>query len=405
MNLLWSGAPNLPQLPFGRLFRRLDRPVPPNAQIVTAYTDGQVTLRSNRAKIGYHEAADLSGFKGVEVGDFVVHGLDILRGSVGIADSAGAISAVCTICQPTSPLDLRYVAHAIRVQAQSGFTKALARGIREGGADFRRWGTLAELPIPVPNLDYQIAVCDYIDRETGRIDMLIEEQERLVEMLHERRWAVVEGTLAMLDWDTPFRSVAHLVQTGPFGSQLKAHEYQDGGVPVINPSHLAGGRIVADPRVAVSRAKALELARHAFEVGDLAVARRGELGRCAVVDESAEGFLCGTGSAMVRLDLTRVVPTFVARVFGTQRNRDALALASVGSTMDNLNADIIGSLRIPLPAPDEQRRIVAHLDRETGKINDLVAETERFIELARERRSALITAAVTGQIDFRGEVA
>lgn len=401
MTLTWSGAPDLPQVPFGRLFRRLDRAVPEGAEIVTAYTDGQVTLRSNRAKIGYHEAADLSSFKGIEVGDFVVHGLDILRGSVGIADSAGAITSVCTVCEPVVDLDLRYVAHVIRVQAKSGFTRALARGIREGGADFRRWGTLAELPIPMPPVGYQRAVCDHLDRETARIDMLIEEQQRLIEMLRERRWAVVERGVALLDWSTPFKTVTTLIQTGPFGSQLKSDEYEDGGIPVINPSHIVAGEVSADPRIAVSVEKAEQLSRHKLQMDDLITARRGDLGRCAVVGPAAEGFLCGTGSALVRLDRTRMDPVFAAIVFSSRRNRDSLALASVGSTMENLNSDIIGALRIPVPPLDEQRRLTTELKQTTAKIDTLIAETERFVGLARERRSALITAAVTGQIDVR----
>ncbi len=88
-------------------------------------------------------------------------------------------------------------------------------------------------------------------------------------------------------------------------------------------------------------------------------------------------------------------------VFSSRRNRDALSLASVGSTMDNLNSDIIGALRVPVPPPDEQRRLTTELEGATAKIDTLIAETERFIELAQERRSALITAAVTGQIDVR----
>ena len=69
--------------------------------------------------------------------------------------------------------------------------------------------------------------------------------------------------------------------------------------------------------------------------------------------------------------------------------------------MDNLNSDIIGALRIPLPTLAEQRELVATVNEQTTKIDELIAETERFIELSRERRSALITAAVTGQIDVR----
>ena len=94
-------------------------------------------------------------------------------------------------------------------------------------------------------------------------------------------------------------------------------------------------------------------------------------------------------------------PPFAAMVFSSRRNRDALSLASVGSTMDNLNSDIIGALRVPVPSLDEQRRLTSELEAATAKIDTLIAETERFIEFSKERRAALITAAVTGQIDVR----
>lgn len=260
---------------------------------------------------------------------------------------------------------------------------------------------LAALPVPIPEASEQRAIADYLDRETARIDTLIAEQQRLIEMLNERRSAVLESAVARLDWSVPLATVALLVQTGPFGSQLKSDEYEDGGVPVINPSHLVGGQIVPDRRVAVSEAKASELSRHFLVVGDVVAARRGELGRCAVVDAASEGLICGTGSALIRPDSTRLTPRFLALAFGSRRNKDALALASVGSTMDNLNADIVSALRVPVPPIDEQRRIAAYLDEQTAKIDTLIAETETFVELSRERRAALITAVVTGQIDVR----
>ena len=269
------------------------------------------------------------------------------------------------------------------------------------GAPLLNASLMRSAAFAVPALDEQRAIADYLDRETARIDTLIAEQGRLIEMLRERRQAVLESTVAELNWDCPLASVAALIQTGPFGSQLKSDEYEAGGVAVINPSHLVDGEVVPDPRVAVSEAKAADLARHELKLGDVVVARRGELGRCAVVTAGAAGFLCGTGSALIRPNTERLFPPFLALVFGSRRNRDALSMSSVGATMDNLNAVILAALRIPLPPIDEQRRIVAYLDEQTARIDALIAETETFIELTRERRAALITAAVTGQIDVR----
>lgn len=255
--------------------------------------------------------------------------------------------------------------------------------------------------IPWWPLSTQQAIADYLDRETAKIDTLIGEQQRLIGLLWERRAAVAERAVADLDWRIPLRSLTTLIQTGPFGSQLKASEYVVGGTPVINPSHMVGGRVTPDKRIAVDPEKSESLSRHTLHEGDLVVARRGELGRCAVVRPDTAGALCGTGSAIIRPLIGLITSDFLSLVYGSRRNREVLALHSVGATMDNLNADILGALRVPAPSLNEQHHIVSSLTEEVLRIDQLVAAAERFIELSKERRSALITAAVTGQIDVR----
>ncbi|WP_433512209.1 restriction endonuclease subunit S [Nonomuraea sp. CA-143628] len=349
---------------------------------------------------------DLSNYKVCRAGNLVINRMRAFQGALGIAGEDGIVSPDYAVLQVAPEVDARWLNYFLTSEATVAAMSSLVRGI--GGTEAGNVRTprlnisdLLSMTAPLEPVTQQRAIADYLDRETARIDMLIEEQQRLIGMLRERRWAVVERGVALLDWSTPFKAVAVLIQTGPFGSQLKSDEYEDGGMPVINPSHLVAGEIVPDSRIAISFDKARELARHALKEGDLIAARRGELGRCAVVRASSSGFLCGTGSALIRLNVDVIDPAFAAIVFSSRRNRDALALASVGSTMDNLNSDIIGSLRVPVPALDEQCRLVAQLNEATAKIDSLIVETERFIELSRERRSALITAAVTGQIDVR----
>lgn len=348
---------------------------------------------------GFTEALQETGYQGVLAGELVIHSMDGFAGAIGVSDSDGKMSPVVHIYAVPND-NPWYFAYALRVAAWCGFIQSLAKGIRERSTSFDK-PTFKDMFLPLPPRDEQDAIVAYLDRETGLIDTLIEEQQRVSGMLRERRWAVVERSVALLDWNTPFKAAAVLIQTGPFGSQLRSDEYEEGGTPIINPSHIVAGEVVPDPRIAVGPEKARLLARHAFEEGDLVAARRGELGRCAVVGPPAVGLLCGTGSALIRPNRSLVEPSFAALVFSSRRNRDALALASVGSTMDNLNSDIIGSLRIPVPTLEAQREIVLEANQATDKIETLIEETERFIELARERRSALIRAAVTGQIDMR----
>ncbi|GHD40902.1 restriction endonuclease subunit S [Streptomyces galbus] len=343
--------------------------------------------------------------QGADSGKYVVTAGQVLYSKIRPALNKVAIAVEDCLCSADmyaislpDRIDTRFARYFMSAKPFHDFATAMSMRVKMPKVNREE---LADGPWLLPQLTEQRAIAAYLDRETAHIDTLIEEQQRLIELLRERRWSVVERSVALLDWNTPLRAVAVLIQTGPFGSQLKSDEYEDGGTPVINPSHIVAGEVVPDPRVAVGAVKTAQLARHAFEEGDLVAARRGELGRCAVIKASAVGFLCGTGSALIRFNQAFIEPAFGAIVFSSRRNRDALALASVGSTMDNLNSDIIGSLRVPVPALEEQRGLVAEISEATAKIDTLIAEAERFIELSRERRSALITAAVTGQIDVR----
>jgi type I restriction enzyme S subunit len=386
--------------PLWSIFERIKDVDHPGEPMLSVFRDYGVVAKDSRDNLN-QTAENRSIYQLVHPGWLVTNRMKAWQGSVGISSLRGIVSGHYICFAPRHQEDPRYLNWLFRSPPYTYAYTLLSRGVRIGQVEIDNDGYRL-LPVLLPPLDEQRAIADYLDRETARIDALIEEQYRLIELLLERRSAVLESKVAQLDWSCPLGSVSSLVQTGPFGSQLKSDEYEEDGVPVINPSHIVGGEIAPDPRVAVSEAKATDLARHALNLGDVIVARRGELGRCAVIDCKSTGFLCGTGSALIRPDTARLLPNFLALVFGSRRNRDALALTSVGSTMDNLNAVILSALRIPLPLLDEQRRIVAYLDEQTAKIDTLIAETETFIELSRERRSALITAVVTGQIDVRG---
>lgn len=304
--------------------------------------------------------------------------------------------------RPATGCDGRYLAYFLIALRASGFIRDFCNIVSMPHFTAEK---LARTPMPLPPPGEQRAIANFLDRETTRIDTLIARQEQLIATLGERRGAVLESALLDFSWDTPLHSSVSLIQTGPFGSQLKSDEYEIGGVPVINPSHMIAGRIKPDTGIAVSADKATDLSRHKFYLGDVVVARRGELGRCAVVSTDAVGDLCGTGSAIVRPRPTRLDSEFLAMVYRSRRNKDSLALASVGSTMANVNSSIIGALRIPLPPLADQRRLVEETVKRTAKIDALLWKTEQFIKLAKGRRSALITAAVTGQLDLRSEVA
>ncbi|WLS44774.1 restriction endonuclease subunit S [Micromonospora profundi] len=144
-----------------------------------------------------------------------------------------------------------------------------------------------------------------------------------------------------------------------------------------------------------------EGSRTMLQEGDLLFSITAYLGSVAVVEGVWAGAYVSQHVALCRLERDQVDPRFIGWFMLTTAGQDQLNEGAAGGTKMQLALDDIRGLRVPTAPIEQQRRIAAHLDRQTAKIDALVAETERFIELSKERRSALITAAVTGQIDLR----
>jgi len=273
--------------------------------------------------------------------------------------------------------------------------------------------------LPCPEEETQRLIADYLDRETARIDALVAEKEKMLALLEEKRAALISRTVTRgLDPAAPLkpsglnwlgnipahwevlqvRFACPSLQTGPFGSQLHAEEYIDNGIPVINPAHLKDNKITPDYGISVDDETADRLSVHKLREGDVVFGRRGELGRCGVVEASQVGWLCGTGSLRVRCDQRQINPKYLALIFNGTNAAKRLTVESVGSTMDNLNTEMLGHFRIPYPPIDEQRSIVSQVEIGHVKTRKLADQLLISVDLAKERRAALITAAVTGKI-------
>ena len=208
------------------------------------------------------------------------------------------------------------------------------------------------------------------------------------------------ANLIPVGWETGWLGeCSSSIQTGPFGSQLHASDYINEGIPVINPSNIANQKVVPDWDNTVTESKANDLSRHRFRLGDIVFCRRGEMGRCAAIGQAEIGWLCGTGSLLVRLKQQRLLPDFAVLLLSQESVRDTLILESVGATMDNLNTRILAKVRIPVPSINEQLTIIFFLDRETAKINRLMDVRRKQIETLQEQRTAVIHHAVTKGID------
>lgn len=147
------------------------------------------------------------------------------------------------------------------------------------------------------------------------------------------------------------------VQTGPFGSLLHASDYVPDGIPFVMPKDLSqDGRIVHQGDARVSGKDFQRLNRYHLKLGDLLVARRGEIGRRGLVTEDESGWVCGTGCLRVRPGMV-LQPLFLSQILGMEFARNWLEGHAVGTTMLNLNTQILGAMPIPLPSMVEQVEI------------------------------------------------
>ncbi|MGH3921241.1 MAG: hypothetical protein ACRDSG_19720 [Pseudonocardiaceae bacterium] len=407
MKIEWAaGYCKFPQLSFRRLFRQVKRPVPDDAAIVTAYTNGEVTLRSNRRLEGYHEATDLFAFQGVKVGDFVVHGLDILRGSIGVSDSFGAISSVCAVCTPIKDAEPRFFAYVMRAQASSGFPRAMARGVREGGADFRRWDTLGDLPLPVPSGPEQRAIVNILDIETTRIDTLISKKRQMIDLLELRFWALIESMSLGAEADyVPLRRALVSIVDGPFGSAFSSADYTSSGAAVVRLGNIGFAEYRPHRQVYIPARLFEKFLRHRVGKGDLLIAGLGDdsnhAGRACVAPDLGDAIVKGKCFS-ARVAPSRASARYLAYILSSPAGAEAVGLSARGSTRSMINLDIIKSTIIPLPSVEVQRSIADLADIARLRAGPIVNALERQIALLRERRQALITAAVTGEMDVPG---
>jgi len=196
------------------------------------------------------------------------------------------------------------------------------------------------------------------------------------------------------------RQLGTRLVTGPFGTILAASEYIDNGVPIINPSHIDRfGSLKPDPSISLSPATAARLHRHTLRLDDLVIGRKGEVGRAALIGRAADGWICGSDSIAVRCDPTKLLPGFLALALSSNYYRQQLAAHSGAATLMNVNEPTLLSLQIPDVSVERQSAIRRTVESSLRHQREALRVLCSQIGLLRERRQALITAAVTGELE------
>ncbi len=217
-----------------------------------------------------------------------------------------------------------------------------------------------------------------IVRNLACIAYLIELQKKQLQMfdiLIKSRFIEMFGDPVSnpFKWDkVPLSELAD-IKIGPFGSLLHKDDYIENGHPLVNPSHIKDGKIVTDNKLTISDEKFGEMAAYHLKIGDVVMGRRGEMGRCAVVNE--DGLLCGTGSLLIR-SKGEVTADYIQKIISFPSFKKIIEDIAVGQTMPNLNVPLVSNFKIIKPPIGVQHKYYSFVHQ----VEKLKSEEQKRLE-------------------------
>ena len=354
--------------------------------------------------------------KHVEPDDFVIH-LRSFQGGIEHSPVRGKVSNAYTVLIPNGSVYPQFFRWALKSDGYIQELRTTTDQLRDGQSiKFPDFGMVR---IPSVPLAEQKQIADFLDRETQQIDNLIAEQQGLVGNLTERSKAVISHAVTKglnpeaelkdsgLEWSRQIPAgwvidrISHLFRLISSGTTPDNDDLVGGDGDVcwvttgeLRENYISGTRQAVSFEI-VQRTPTLKV----YPPGTLLIAMYGAtIGRLGILNVPA----CTNQACCAMSGPLGVETRFI--YFAFQGALEHIMLLASGGGQPNINQDKVRSFRIPVPPLPEQREIVAYLENQTALIAELIEEAKALIDLLKERRSALISAAVTGKIDVRSEV-
>lgn len=390
------------------------------AGLLSVYLDRGVIPYSEGGGLVHKPSESLEKYQLVESGDLVMNNQQAWRGSVGISRHKGIVSPAYLVFSLDKKRILPGFASYLFRDKQY-IDKYMLSSLSVGDIQRQlKWHHLRRISLNLPDIPTQSYLSNLLDCETARIDTLIAKKTRFIELLKEKRQAVItkavtkglDDSVEMKDsgvdwlgavpthWDVTAlkRIVSTPITDGPHETPV----FHDDGVPFVSAEAVSSGRIDFERiRGFISREDHERFSRKYLpQKNDIYMVKSGATtGVTAIVEDDRE-FNIWSPIAVIRCS-GKAHPPYVLLFMRSKNFLDAVALNWSYGTQQNIGMGVLGNLSIALPSYKEQMVIADSVNRTIGRLNELVRKTERSIELLKEKRSALITAAVTGKIDVR----
>lgn len=401
---LWTVAPRVSEKGY------------PDAEPLSVYLELGVVPRASREDNHNRLGADLSNYLRVRPGDVVFNKLRTWQGGLGVSSHDGIVSPAYFVCRPTSDVEPRYLHHLLRSAPYLAELARLSKWMPPSQFDIG-WDQLRTLPIVLPSLVVQRQIADFLGEQVARMERVIELRERERQLLREQRDAeirsIVSGDrydqkgrtkLPWLDglpthWTTP--KVTHVAQlgSGHTPSRSRPEWWINCDIPWITTGEVAALRDdnvedITKTREKLSRLGIENSSAEIHPAGTVVLSRTASAGYSGVMATD----MCTSQDFVTWTCTPRLNPYWLLWCLRAMRS-DLLGRLAMGSTFKTIYVPDIQTLRIPLPPLGEQLEGVAEIRRIVQAAKRRTELIDQGIALLNERKQALVTAAVTGQVD------
>jgi type I restriction enzyme S subunit len=257
---------------------------------------------------------------------------------------------------------------------------------------------LAKISLPLPQRPEQARIAevlDTLDEATATSARELEKLTRLREgMISEQLGELGRQSVEVVTLADLCRASGGSIQTGPFGSQLHAGDYESEGTPIITVEHLGDGRILHTNLPLVGEPDRIRLQRYSLRVGDLVFSRVGAIDRCAMVRDAEDRWLFSGRLLRVRAASEQVNPAYLSLFLNSEKARRWIRNHAVGSTMACLNTKILGGTPVALPARPLQDTIVAVM----AGVDDEIEKERHQIEKLKLIKFGLSSDLLAGRV-------
>lgn len=258
---------------------------------------------------------------------------------------------------------------------------------------------LKQQKLIVPSYSEQERIVARIEELFSQLDAGVETLKKTKAQLAVYRQAVLKEAFSseLSSKTVEIREIVDDIRIGPFGTMLHKSDYVSGGVPVVNPQHIKSGKILPSASVTVSEEKARDLSPYRLQTNDIIMGRRGEMGRAAAITDIENGWLCGTGSILFRLK-PNFDAGFYAQILSSPDVVHYLEEHATGTTMKNLNEDIVRYIPVPFVTAEMQRDITMKMDCKMSVCDSIEQAVDTALQQAEAMRQSILKDAFEGKL-------